>query len=81
MPTLTNPNRGSSYSAPRYSPPKVSIGGGQDDQTVGKFEFGLEQKPGEIISAAGALTEAVVGFTAGVARSIPIFGKARTSLR
>lgn len=75
MPTLTNPNRGSSYSAPRYSPPKVSIGGGQDDQTVGKFQFGLEQKPGEIISAAGALTEAAVGFTAGVARSIPIFGK------
>jgi len=77
MPTLTDPNRGSSYSAPRYKAPRVTLGRGGPsvDPNVGKFSFGLEQKPGEVISEAGALAEAAVGFTAGVAQSVPVFGK------
>lgn len=75
MPSVTNPNRGSSYSAPRYTQPRTPIGQSQRQDSAGKVEFGLEQKPEEVISAFGALTEAAVGFTAGVARSIPIFGK------
>ena len=77
MPTLTNPNRGSSYSAPRYKAPRVTLGtpGSGADRNVGKFQFGLEQKPEEVISAAGSLAQAAVGFTAGVAQSIPVIGK------
>lgn len=76
MPTLTDPNRGSSYSAPRYKAPRVTLGDRSGaDSDVGKFTFGLEQKPGEVISEAGALAQAAVGFTAGVAQSIPVVGK------
>ena len=75
MPSITNPNRGSSYSAPRYKAPRTPIGSSQPMQSAGKVEFGLEQKPEEIVSAFGALAQAAVGITAGVAQSIPLIGK------